>query len=729
MTPVPDFAIRRYSFNESLFSEIQDFPKVKENWPLVYILSENGQRLAYVGETADAFSRMSAHLSHSAKQKLKELHLISSDTFNKSATLDIEANLIKYMSGDGKFKLLNANLGASHNYYQKKELYWQIFQGIWDQLIAEGIAAKSITSIENGDLFKYSPYKTLTTEQKSGVMTILRMLSSGEKNRFLVNGGAGTGKSIVGIYLCKLLSTDLESFQFGEFGQDEVELLELVKSIRGNKEKLKIALVVPMSSFRKTLKKVFSKVKDLSADMVIGPADVSQGHYDVLLVDEAHRLRRRVNLGTYFGAFDKASQRLGLSPESTDELEWVLKQSSYTVLFYDSGQSVKPSDVLASRFDSLINDSSTTRIQLKSQLRSKGGADYVAFVEKLMGGKASAADTFRSTEYDLQLFDSISDFVAAIKHKEQEYGLCRMIAGYSWAWPSKDDKSKTDIRIENTGLQWNYVKDDWIHSPGAIDQVGCIHTTQGYDLNYAGIIFGREITYNPSTKTIEIIKENYMDKAGKQSIRNPEELKQFVLNIYSTIMLRGIRGTYIYVCDEQLRKYFAEIIPQSGTKSAKSLFRRLASGEERTPQSIPLFNLQAAAGAFSEEQFAEAPEWIEVDESVSVGAHYFAMQVVGDSMNRIISNGSICLFRRYQGGSRNGQVCLVELIDQQDPESGSRFTVKEYRSEKVTTEESWEHKRISLWPRSYDSSFQSIEITPDHPGGVKILAEFVRVLG
>jgi DUF2075 family protein/predicted GIY-YIG superfamily endonuclease len=717
MTDVQGFSIRRYDFNESLFQEIQDFPKIKENWPLVYILSETGQKLAYVGETADAFSRMSAHLSHSEKQKLKELHLISSDTFNKSATLDIEANLIKYLSGDGKFKLLNANLGASHNYYQKRELYWRIFQNIWDKLIAEGIASKSITSIENGDLFKYSPYKTLTFDQKNGVIGILRALALRNYRNFIVNGGAGTGKSIVAIYLCKLLSTDFDSFQFGEFGEDEVELLELVKRIKSDKPTFKIGLVIPMSSFRKTLKKVFSKIKDLSPEMVIGPAEVSQSSYDLILVDESHRLRRRVNLGTYFGAFDKAAQRLGLKPSETDELEWILKQSDNAVLFYDSGQSIKPSDVQYYRFKDLIDSPTTLKISLKSQLRSKGGADYVFYIEKLMSGTATQHDKFQSSEYDFRLFDSMPDFVAAIKQKEKEYGLSRMVAGYAWKWPSKNDKTKVDIVIDGVDLQWNFIKDDWINSPGAVDQVGCIHTTQGYDLNYAGVIFGNEITYNRDTRSIEVIRENYFDTAGKQTVRSDDELKQFILNIYRTVLLRGIKGTYIYVCDRNLREYFSEVICENR--------KQMTFANTRT---IPLFSIHAAAGGFSEEQMASAPELVPVEDSIDIGSDCFALEVIGESMNRVIPNGSICLFRRYNGGSRNGQICLVELIDRQDPESGSRFTIKEYRSEKNITEEGWHHTRIALLPRSYDQSFMPIEIDSDEALNVKIVAEFIRVL-
>ena len=90
--------------------------------------------------------------------------------------------------------------------------------------------------------------------------------------------------------------------------------------------------------------------------------------------------------------------------------------------------------------------------------------------------------------------------------------------------------------------------------------MGCIHTTQGYDLNYSGIIFGNEISFDPLTNKIIINEDNYFDKNGKQTIKDPKELKTFIVNIYKTIMLRGIKGTYVYVCDPSLKKYFESFI-------------------------------------------------------------------------------------------------------------------------------------------------------------------------
>ena len=132
------------------------------------------------------------------------------------------------------------------------------------------------------------------------------------------------------------------------------------------------------------------------------------------------------------------------------------------------------------------------------------------------------------------------------------------------------DKNAFDIKIDDTQLKWNGTSNDWINSDGAINEVGCIHTTQGYDLNYSGIIFGNEISFNPETKEIIVKEENYFDKNGKQSIKDPKELKAFILNIYKTIMLRGIKGTYIYVCDPLLKAHFESFVPKYKTIKLKS---------------------------------------------------------------------------------------------------------------------------------------------------------------
>src|SRR5690606_3813826 len=189
----------------------------------------------------------------------------------------------------------------------------------------------------------------------------------------------------------------------------------------------------------------------------------------------------------------------------------------------------------------------TTVKQLKSQFRVLGGNDYVEFIDKLLGCELTETDKkFNSKVYEFLLFDSVKDLVSEIKSRDNESGLARTVAGFSWDWISNKDGKKhlNDIKIGDVELKWNGVAEDWINSENAINEVGCIHTTQGYDLNYAGIIFGNEISYNKEKNEIVIIKENYKDSTGRQA-DTLAQLKEYIVNIYKTMMLRGIKGTYL----------------------------------------------------------------------------------------------------------------------------------------------------------------------------------------
>lgn len=728
MSLIKEVQVQRYDFNPKLFDEFQNLHYVKDLWPIVYILSDGEIKEAYVGETTDSYSRMNAHLKSNSKNKLTAVHLITSQIFNKSATLDIESNLIKYISGDGQYKLINGNVGiAYHNYYQKKEVYWDVFKLIWNQLRAEGITKHSIEYIDNSDLFKYSPYKTLTNEQRGGLLIVMKSLLSEDYRNFIVEGGAGTGKTILAIFLFKLLNSNNEDFNFKEFGQDEADFIKLVHDLKSKYPNPQMALVVPMSSFRKTLKKVFKNVKGLSPNMVIGPTEIINKNYDIVLVDESHRLRRRVNLGSYFGAFDIVCNKLNLDKSNSSELDWILMKSKKAIFFYDESQSIKPSDVKKEEFDLLKSKKETKIEYLKSQFRVKGGNDYVQYIENILNCSVpKISNKFNSKDYEFLLFDSISDMINQIKLREQEGGLSRLIAGFSWPWISQSDNSKFDINIGEVELKWNSVKDDWINSPNAINEVGCIHTTQAYDLNYAGIIFGNEITYDKVKDEIVILKENYFDRNGSAGISDLKDLKAFILNIYKTIMLRGIKGTYVYVCDKNLREYFSHHIPNFKSEISNPIL----PSTEVLPyvNSVPLFDLKAAAGGFSDVQIVTDFEWVRIPSQYKPSRDLFACTIIGESMNKVIPNGSICLFRKYNGGSRDGLIVLVEHTGFQDLDSGSSYTVKEYRSKKKFIDEQWSHQLIQLKPLSFDSKYSDIIIEEDQLSQLKVLAIFECIL-
>jgi DUF2075 family protein/predicted GIY-YIG superfamily endonuclease/SOS-response transcriptional repressor LexA len=719
--------VNRFGFSADSIEDVRRNALASNHWPVVYVLSSGDSDLAYVGETTDALTRMSAHLKNADKARLNILHLICSERFNKSATLDIESSLIKYLAADGKYSLLNGNLGlVDHNYFQKDEVYAQIFKNIWNKLLAEGVARHSLNSIDNSDLFKYSPYKSLSPDQRQGLIGILNALQDDKIKDVIIRGGAGTGKSILAIYLFKLLYSDSVETKFREFSGEEAEICTLVDKIKSRFRNLKMALVVPMSSFRGTLKKAFKEIPGLKPSMVIAPAELAKQQYDIVLVDESHRLRRRVNLGAYFGAFDRACDSLGFDKYTSSELDWVRKQSTKSLFFYDENQVIKPSDTSADDFSVLMSKSSTQTHLLMSQFRARGGNSYVEFLDSLFNMKLGPGKKYFSKNYELNVFDSLDLMVSAIRKKNAACGLSRLIAGYSWPWISKNDNSLYDIEIDGTKLRWNTTNTDWINSAHAIDEVGCIHTTQGYDLNYAGIIFGEEISFDRDQNAIVIDKSKYHDRNGRQGITDSEELKKYILNIYRTIMLRGIRGTFVYACDKELRDYLAEHIPMH----ASSAEIKKENTVELKPfvNSVPFYDLKVAAGDFSSLQAAEHKEWVAVPDDVIVSENLFACRVVGESMNRIIPNNSVALFRFERGGSRNGKIVLVEHSTVIDGDSGSHYTVKEYQSFKLEDVGGWHNQKILLKPRSYDESFEPIELTEDQSSHYRVVGEFVRVL-
>lgn len=550
----PEVKIAKYSFGQNTIREIENDLFVKDFWPLIYILSSERIAEAYVGESTNALTRIQNHLSNPERIPLQTLHLITCGYFNKSAALDIESSLIKYLSADGKYKLQNGNAGlVNHNYYQS-DLYRGLFKTIWQDLKKNNIVLQSLKKIDNSDLFKYSPYKALTTDQHTAVLQLIRSFVNNSSNSIFVEGSAGTGKTILAVYLIKLLRSEYLPEEKDELDPVNRQEVDLVKSFKEKYPQPKIALVVPMTSLRKTLKKVFKNVKGLNSNMVIGPSDVARNEYDLLIVDEAHRLRRRVNL-TNYKSFDESNKLLGFDKNAT-ELDWIEKQSKNQVFFYDKAQSIKPSDVRKEDFEFLKRKKrSPEPIKLKSQMRVAGGVDYINYIHKLLNCELDKNNkVFQSRNYEFILFESLESLMKKLQAKENEFGLCRLVAGYSWAWKSKK-KNTTDIHIQNLKLKWNSVNEDWINSKGAIDEVGCIHTTQGYDLNYTGVIFGEEISYDPKSNQIVINEKNYHDRNGKAGIKKPEDLKEYIINIYTTLMFRGVKGTYVYVCDKNLRDY------------------------------------------------------------------------------------------------------------------------------------------------------------------------------
>ena len=143
---------------------------------------------------------------------------------------------------------------------------------------------------------------------------------------------------------------------------------------------------------------------------------------------------------------------------------------------------------------------------------------------------------------------------------------------------------------------------------------------------------------------------------------------------------------------------------------------------------MPLLDITAAAGNFSDLQIHSDFEWVELPFNLAPQNGYFVCKVVGESMNKRIPNGAYCLFRQDGGGSREGKIVLVQSTAIQDADFGSGYTIKEYHSKKIITDEGWQHSTINLEPLSDDLSYHTIELVSDELTNFKVVGVFDRVL-
>lgn len=575
-----DFNIESLPFNPESVSELALLDSLHRNWPVVYTLSSDKE--IYVGETVNVANRMAQHITTDSKKKLELMRIFFHAKFNKSACLDLESQLIKLFAADEKFKVLNSNVGISDANYFERESYAENFEALFEELRIQGWLTRAVPELINSNLFKYSPFKTLNVEQAQAVASILDSLieSKGaiKQKQIVIEGDPGTGKTIVAIYLIKLLR-DIASLSEANLDESDSVFSEYL-TIKNKKffSDFRVGLVIPQQALRATLSKVFSKTPGLSKDMILNPFSVGSKNerWDLLIVDETHRLGMRAqqphpSLNTRFG---QNNERLfGSDDLKYTQLDWVVAQSDMQVLLLDTEQSIKPADLPIEVTKKAIFDAQQagTYIKLASQMRVQGGEDYIEFVRRLFTSQPQANPGFGG--YDLRFYESLSEMRNDILELNKKHGLCRMLAGYAWDWVSKKDSNQPDIEIENLKLFWNRAETDWINSPTSAEEVGSIHTIQGYDLNYAGVIIGPDLGYDPNTNQITFNRSSYFDANGKINNKKlgitytDDDIRNWVINIYRVLLTRGIKGTFVYVFDSELREYFRNLLSSGITRS------------------------------------------------------------------------------------------------------------------------------------------------------------------
>ena len=360
-----------------------------------------------------------------------------------------------------------------------------------------------------------------------------RKASPEAKQVVIVEGGPGTGKSVVAINLLVALTGE------GLVG----------KYVSKN--------AAPRTVYRQQLQGGFRRVVidgmfAGSGGFIETPPDT----YDVLIVDEAHRLNEKSGLYGNLGE---------------NQIKELINAAKCTVLFVDDDQTVTLSDVgVSGELEKWANalGADVTRMQLASQFRCNGSDGYLTWLDDVLGIRPTAALPPRPEDFDFRVFDSPTVMHAAVEELNKKNNKSRVVAGYCWDWASKRDPSAFDIVIPEHGYakQWNLGSDGslWIVAPKSIDQVGCIHTCQGLELEYVGVIIGGDLAAGADGSVPDAKKRSTMDRSIRGWKRlmktdpenTTERVNRIIRNTYRTLMTRGMKGCFVYCVDPVLGEYF-----------------------------------------------------------------------------------------------------------------------------------------------------------------------------
>ncbi|MEI5914113.1 DNA/RNA helicase domain-containing protein [Bacillus cereus group sp. Bce005] len=525
--------------------------------PVVYI--QRDKKNLYVGKSTDIYERFVAHISDESKT-FNEVIVIKSELFNESSIKHIETLLIEYLSADDKFNLLNKVRGQKIHSYNGIENVQSMFQAIWNQLIEEGIASEKLGEIHNKFIYKYSPFKDLSANQIEVCKDIFNTMLTTSNSRHLITGDPGTGKTIVLTNILYALAYDNETGKVREGLNYE-----------------DIALVVPQTHSLNLYKSLMNKlglqsITVLSPSQFIKQAKSRGTKYKYVFVDEAHRLKQ------YFGKQARDLKHLVTDNGYTTELELIETFAYHLTVVYDPYQTIRPADIDTDVFQQLTVN--YKRHPLHKQFRLKSGEQYLAWLRKYLqiANNVGVYEEGLLQGYDFKVMDSITELNDSMKSLNKEHELCRVVAGYSWKWATQKDKTLYDIKDPVTGntFIWNSKVKDWINFKNSVEEIGCIHTTQGADLNYIGVILGAEIDcyytgeengdYDLNKVKIIVNPKEYKDRNGlpiKGTDLNNEELTSYIKRIYYVLLSRGINGCYVYAVNQNMQKYLKEVVKVS----------------------------------------------------------------------------------------------------------------------------------------------------------------------
>ena len=291
---------------------------------------------------------------------------------------------------------------------------------------------------------------------------------------------------------------------------------------------------------------------------------VKQNTYDVLLVDEAHRLNEKS------GIFHNQGE---------NQIKEIINASLISVFFIDEMQKISSYDIgsvaeiisWAERFGADIHQG-----KLLSQFRCNGSDGYMSFLDDVLDIKHDYY-TFDPEDYDIRVVDDPKAMMSEIKRLNLKDNKARMLAGYCWPWLSKKDRASQDIVIpsKDFSAQWNFSNTEtWAIDKDSVDQIGCIHTSQGLEFSYVGVIIGEDLRYE-NGRVITDYKARAKSDQSLSGLKGPcgkgnqEALKQvdfIIRNTYRTLLSRAMKGCFVYCTDKALSNYLKQKIEDNKSK-------------------------------------------------------------------------------------------------------------------------------------------------------------------
>ena len=359
--------------------------------------------------------------------------------------------------------------------------------------------------------------------------TMNQCLKDRKKRTIIIQGGPGTGKSVLAVnLLMEYINQSLNASYVTKNSAPREAFLKLLTKSDAKK------LV--------NIKQLFRSPFNLSKCDVNG--------YDCLIVDEAHRLVKKM-----YGDWNGENQ-----------VKECINASTLSIFLLDEDQAVTTKDIgsidevrywckeLGSRL--IITDET----KLISQFRCNGSDAYIQFIDEILQRhEESIAVDLSELNFDFKVFDNPNEMREELRVKNQENNKTRMVAGYCYDWNVKHRRGDWDVILEdNFKAKWNLENDKvWAINPDSFEEIGCIHTAQGLEFDYVGVFIGKDLTYNPATRLIETHREAISNDDNSSGIRSaaPAKAHQLILNTYKTLLTRGQKGCYVYCEDPELRKY------------------------------------------------------------------------------------------------------------------------------------------------------------------------------